>query len=326
MEMLHPMPLRPGDAVCFCTPSLPIVPNRKERIDRRQACVEWAAALELKPVFAPNFARHTEVYSHESRKMRVDDFNFALDHPMVSIVGGGGGAISLLDGIDYGKARRNRPVVMGMSDQTKIVNAIAARAGLVTYYGPNGGFGHWYQADGNPKKDFFTQKTLEEIHSALWDRKAHLAPTGGEEDAAWKPLELRVEKFGCADVLEGMTFGGHWNAAAQTMSGTEYFLRAKGKKLIFLEALHDVVLNNFIAFERMRIMGYWRDAAVLCGGPFWEKPGEAVRQGLIDYCARHGIPLVYHLRFGHFHPISVLPVGAQARIDTRKLELTWSAG
>ena len=142
MELIYPKPVEEGATVCFCTPSLPIKPNPKQRIDRRQACVEWAEALGLTPVFTPNFAAHTEIQSLGSRQMRLDDFNAALDHPFVSIVGGGGGAISLLDGIDYDKARRNRPVVMGMSDQTKIVNAVAARAGLVTYYGPNGGFGH----------------------------------------------------------------------------------------------------------------------------------------------------------------------------------------
>ena len=256
----------------------------------------------------------------QSRRMRLEDFNAALDHPFVSIVGGGGGAISLLDGIDYQKARRNRPVVMGMSDQTKIVGALAARAGLVTYYGPNGGFGHWYQAD-NPRRDFFAEKTVEAVRSAVWDRKAHLEPTGGEENASWQPVDLGVARFNCPGVLEGVTFGGHWNAAAQMLSGTEYFVQPAGRKLVFLEALHDHILPNFIAFERMRVLGCFREAAILCGGPFWEQ--EPVREWLIAYCDRHGLPLVYQLRFGHMHPISALPVGAYARFDTRTLELTW---
>lgn len=320
MEMVHPKPIESGATACFCTPSLPITPNSRDRIGRCQACVEWAAALGLEPVFTPNFAAHTEVQSLASRRMRLEDFNAALDHPFVSIVGGGGGAISLLDGIDYDKARRNRPVIMGMSDQTKIVNAVAARAALVTYYGPNGGFGHWYQAD-NPRRDFFAEKVIEEVRSAVWDRKAHLEPTGGEENARWEPIELKVERFGCGDVLDGVTFGGHWNAAAQTLSGTDYFLRPPGRKLIFLEALHDHVLPNLTAFERLRVLGYLQDAALLCGGPFWE--AEPVRRWLTEYCDRWGIPLVTQLRFGHIHPISVLPVGAEAQFDTRSLELTW---
>jgi muramoyltetrapeptide carboxypeptidase LdcA involved in peptidoglycan recycling len=321
MNMVHPKPVAPGAAVCFTTPSLPIKPNPKERIDRRQACVDWAAALGLEPVFTPNFAAHGEVQSPESRRMRLDDLNFALDYPFVSIVGGGGGAISLLDGIDYDKARRNRPVVMGMSDQTKIVNAIAARAELVTFYGPNGGFGHWYQADGNPLRDFFVEKTIEEVRSAVWGRTAQLRPTGKEQDAAWQAVPLHVETFGCPDVLEGVTFGGHWAAAAQMLSGTEYFPRPEGRKLVFLEALHDEILPNLIAFERMRVLGCFRDASLLCGGQFWEK--QPVRRWLIEYCQRHDLPLAYQLRFGHMHPISVLPVGAEARFDTRSLELTW---
>ena len=119
-----------------------------------------------------------------------------------------------------------------------------------------------------------------------------------------------------------MAFGGHWNVAAQTLSGTDFFPRPSGRKLIFLEALHDLILPNFIAFERLRVLGYFQDAALLCGGPFWEK--EPVREWLSRYCEQWAIPLVYHLRFGHKHPISVLPVGAWARFDVSTRTLTWA--
>ena len=124
-------------------------------------------------------------------------------------------------------------------------------------------------------------------------------------------------------MLEGVTYGGHWNAAAQTLSGTDLFPRPDGPKLIFMEAMHDEILPNFISLERMRVLGLLEGAAIVHRGPFWQKPGQAVRQWLIDYCDRWQIPLVVCLRFGHFHPISVLPVGAMARLDTRSFRLGW---
>jgi muramoyltetrapeptide carboxypeptidase LdcA involved in peptidoglycan recycling len=105
------------------------------------------------------------------------------------------------------------------------------------------------------------------------------------------------------------------------MSGTAYFLPPQARNLIFLEALHDLILPNVIAFERLRALGYFCNSALLCGGPIWEK--EPVREWLVEYCRRWAIPLAYRLRFGHMHPISVLPVGAWARFDPDTLELTW---
>ena len=256
--------------------------------------------------------------------MRLEDFNTALDHPFVSIVGGGGGAISLLDGIDYDKARRNRPVVMGMSDQTKIVNALAARAGLVSYYGPNGGFAGWYRDD-DPHRDFFAASIIEQVKLAVWEHRSDLAPTGREESGRREALNLKPRVHTDKPLLAGTIIGGHWNAVAQTLSGTAVFPPPTPPMLICLEAMHDVVLQNMIAMERMRVLGYLENAAILCGGPYWDKgePGD-VERWLIDYCAQHDLPLVTHLRFGHFHPISVFPVGAYARFDTSTLQLTWS--
>ena len=66
-------------------------------------------------------------------------------------------------------------------------------------------------------------------------------------------------------------------------------------------------------------MGYLDQAAILCGGPFW---GEAVvLPWLIDYTARHGVPLVTHLRFGHMLPTATIPIGAQGRLETQRWTL-----
>ena len=43
----------------------------------------------------------------------------------------------MLDGIDYSAVAANPKVFCGYSDVTYILNALQAKAGLVTYHGPN---------------------------------------------------------------------------------------------------------------------------------------------------------------------------------------------
>ena len=71
---------------------------------------------------------------------RAADINAAFIDPEVDAIfalRGGWGASRLLPFIDFDAIRENPKVILGYSDITSLLNAIYAKAGVVSFHGPN---------------------------------------------------------------------------------------------------------------------------------------------------------------------------------------------
>lgn len=96
-------------------------------------------SLGLKVSFG-RFVRECNAHLTASPQHRLEDFHDAIAEPKVKAilaVTGGASAIQILDGIDYKVVTPHPKILCGYSDVSYLCNALYARAGLVTYYGPN---------------------------------------------------------------------------------------------------------------------------------------------------------------------------------------------
>jgi len=90
---------------------------------------------------------------------------------------GGIGAIQLLDGIDYELFRRFPKILCGYSDTLYAANAVYARAGVITYHGPN--FSSFMMKRG-------AEETLRSFQECLMgERPMNLRPASEWSDDNW---------------------------------------------------------------------------------------------------------------------------------------------
>lgn len=136
MEVILPKRLQKGDTVGVISPSGYIPEALRAECDRAREAL-GALGLQIK-MGTHAFDRH--FYSAGTREARLEDFHALWRDPEIKMIvmsQGGDTANHLLDGIDYNMIRENPKIFAGFSDGTTLVNAIFARTGLATHYGPS---------------------------------------------------------------------------------------------------------------------------------------------------------------------------------------------
>ncbi len=132
-----PPALARGDRVGLIAPASP-----PEGDDIRLA-IAHVESLGLVPVLGAHVAQQ-DGYLAGSDAQRAADFNrMAADGEIRAIVAirGGYGTMRILTMLDYAAIARDPKVVMGFSDMTAILNAVATRSRVVTFHGPVGAHG-----------------------------------------------------------------------------------------------------------------------------------------------------------------------------------------
>src|SRR3989344_4608492 len=107
--------------------------------ESRQIAAERFEALGLKLTFGEHVDEQ-DMFGSSSVKSRVEDLHAAFSDKNVKAVLtviGGYNSNQLLDYIDWSIIKNNPKIFCGFSDITALGNAIYARTGLVTYYGPH---------------------------------------------------------------------------------------------------------------------------------------------------------------------------------------------
>ncbi len=135
--MKKPPMLERGDRVGLIAPASPPTGD-----DIGQA-VEHVASLGLVPVLGKS-VRAQDGYLAGSDAERAADFNaMARDSEIRAIVAirGGYGTMRILPMLDYEAVARDPKIVMGFSDLTALLNAVAVRSRVVTFHGPVGAHG-----------------------------------------------------------------------------------------------------------------------------------------------------------------------------------------
>lgn len=315
MEKIIPPKLKPGDLVRVVAPSrsMGIISDDNKKIaDGRFADI----GLKL------SFGKHVDEFDSDSRsssvKSRLGDLHEAFvdkNVKMIITVIGGFNSNQLLDGIDWSLIRKNPKIFCGYSDITILLNAIYARTGIITYYGPH------YSSFGIEKgeeysweyfqKNVFEDKPIDVLSAEKWSN-----------DAWYKDQQNRkfIENSGYACInsgeAEGVIIGGNLNTLG-LIHGTQYMPSLKDS-ILFIE---DDCETRYDVFDRdLQSLLQQPGADSIRGvviGRFETESNLDVRKVTKIVKSKSkltSIPVVYNADFGHTEPRFTFPIGGRAKI------------
>ena len=239
-----------------------------------------------------------------SAEARAADLNQLIRNPDVRMIffGGGEGADDVLPLIDYEAAQENPKLWLSYSDGTSILNTVHSRTGLTTYYGQSVGM----------------LSGMSEYNRANFG--AHIMSFSGEflhSELPWRTITPGVS--------EGTLVGGYLDNFIHLL-GCGWIKPEPGRKYIlfiednerFFGVEHESVLLTRL--EQSRIMP---QVSGLLFGHYSMPANEHLMERLARLGRKWSIPVAYCDDFGHGAFNAILPIGAQARLDTQSLTLDY---
>ena len=259
-------------------------------------------------ILGPNH-RKVHGYLAGTDEERAADLQWALSEPgidMVHTLCGGYGCARLYDLIDWDALGEPR-IVCGFSDITALHLALAARAGWVTFYGPN--FLRFTR-----KKDELTKETEEWFHRALRPE-----PLGRVFEDPENPYVLTIGE----GVAEGPLVGGCITLLTASI-GTPYEVETEGCILLVEdlnedEYLVDTAINHLVRSGKLE-----QAAGVVFGTdvnlhsqvpPEGSESTLSIEEVLDELVAPLGIPAIANVPVGHGKHMATMPLGVRARVD-----------
>lgn len=308
--IIKPARLRPGMTVGLVTPAS----NVPEDQDL-QTAMDLVRSLGFVPKPAANLFSRTQ-YLAGTDQQRAADLNAMFADPEVDAifcVRGGYGSGRLLRYLDYDTIAANPKVLMGYSDITAILNAIFVRTGILTFHGPI--------ASSN-----FSDYTYDQYRRVL------LEPAPNTQIGELPEFETRP---GVVDwdnrlttivpgVAEGRLIGGNLSLVV-TLLGTPFEPNFEGA-ILFLEDVDEPPYSVDRMLTHLWMAGKLEQLAGIALGKFSEDDYDSntfsMEEVLRDRFEPLGIPTLRGLMIGHIEDKTVVPVGAQARLDADKGILT----
>lgn len=298
----RPRALRPGDRVAVVAAS---GPANQANLDRGLHALEQVG---LKPdVFAS--ARDTGSdfdYLAGDDHLRATDLTTALADPAyaaVFLASGGYGMQRTLEMVDWNRIDQAKPkIVVGYSDVTALLEAIAVKLGWISLFGPMVACNGFHQGPG--RYDFDTLMNLL-FHP---DSVSELSFLDG------RPV--------VPGVAEGITLGGTATLLAASL-GTDTSLPARGA-ILFLEDVDEELFRLDRIITQLRRATYSEGVAGILLGTFTDcgEPREVERM-LVDRLSDLGVPVLAGADIGHGIAQQTYPIGVRARLDATAGTLTF---
>lgn len=251
---------------------------------------------------------------------RAEDINgFFSDDAIRAVlpIRGGWGSARVLPHLNFDVIRRNPKIVLGYSDITALLLSIHAKAGLVTFHGPNG-MGRWdaWSLD-YVKRVLFNAEavTLENPHQ-MTDRNALVQ------------IENRVRTI-TPGAARGRLLGGNLTVLT-TILGSPYVPSWDGA-ILFCEDVGEDLYRVDRMFTQLKLVGALDKIRGFVFGTCSEcGPGEGfssltLEEILADHIKPLGVPAWFGAMIGHATPQWTLPVGADVEIDAAKGTITMLA-
>jgi muramoyltetrapeptide carboxypeptidase len=301
--LTRPPRLGPGVRIALIAPAGPLL----ERDDRTRG-EELCHALGFEPVTAPN-AGSRYGYLAGTDEQRLADLNAALADPRVDAVWclrGGYGMTRILPGVDFAALGRRPKAVIGYSDITALINAIARRSGVVAFHGPMS------RTSLTPFSRWHLDRVLTNLSEA--GRLGRIAPPAD----VLVPRENRIVTL-TPGVAEGRLAGGNLTLL-QALIGTPYFPDLDGS-ILFLEDVGEDLYSVDRMLAHLRMIGALSRLKGVIVGRFTEMK-RATEDGALGYdevletyFRPLRIPVAYGFPLGHIDDQWTLPIGVLARLD-----------
>ena len=321
---LLPAAIRKDQKVAIFAPSAPGLHRFSNRFRRGLDELERTLKRE---VFVPAYIEDTRLNKLAGTPIaRAEGFNRLIADPTVGAIFttyGGFNTNEILNFVDWGSAQSNPKCVVGYSDTTALLLALATKTQLTTYYGP-AVLPQFGEVGG------ILNFTAQELRATLVDGSPRRIPMLSEwydqvqdwEQRDEKREPIRDEGAFCAIPGEatGRLFGGNADTI-NYLVGTEFLKPPVEDTILFLEMADAAA--KWQAFRRSLV--HLRDAGYLScvkGIMIGRSPQtgslEEMTDIFLDILPQPSTPVILNAPFGHFDPMATLPIGAIARIRSYK--------
>ena len=256
-----------------------------------------------------------------SPQHRLEDLHEAIADPSVKAilaVVGGIGATQILDGIDYRQIKAHPKIICGYSDIGHLCNAIFARTGVVTYYGPH--FTTFMMRLGadytvyNFRQCLFTDSPLEVQPTDVWSDDAWNSDQQNrnfhKNDGFWAIQDGQAE---------GAIIGGNY-FGLNMLQGSSYFPPLR-EGILFLEQPANGKATLMELDAGLRALSFQPEfpgvRAIVIGR--YAQSGLVTQENLAelirDIPALNHLPVIGNCDFGHVNPILTLPIGGRCQLQ-----------
>lgn len=295
---IAPYSLYPGAMLGAFSPSDPIDAQRRRR-------VEAGARALSQSGYIVKYSDHAffENDGLGSSRGRVEDILSLTSDPKVSgliATHGGKSCIDLLTGnLDFNLIRDARKPIIGFSDVCVLLNAITARTGLVTFYGPN---------------------VLSKIDQSKWSDLRTLNSAsrefGRQELISASDGYLCVRTGSCV----GHLFGGNLECYVNSLLLSRSNFRPAPGGIFFWESSGVSAGETYQIFRALDMSGFLQTLSGMIIGVAFQDPSRPISQCLqvvLEACSSTQFPILYSPSFGHSSELEnpILPIGAEVHLD-----------
>lgn len=300
--LIKPPRLRPGDTIGLVDPAS----ATWEPVDI--AIVEESlAALGFRTKRGANLLNRRGYFAGTDEE-RAADVNAMIRDPQVRAihcVRGGWGSARLLRHLDFDALRRTPKAIIGYSDITALLLPTCAKAGVVSFHGPNGA-SKW-----NPfNVDWFRR--------VLIDGEAVTFTNLKDKGEFLTQVEHRVQTI-TPGTARGRLLGGNLTVLT-TIIGSG-FLPEWDDCILFVEDVDEAPYRIDRMFTQLGLAGILRKAKAVIWGTCSEcEPGEGfgsltITDVLNDHLKPLGVPVWQGAMIGHVDQQFTLPVGLEVEVD-----------
>lgn len=320
MNIIKPARLKKGDEIRIVAPSdsLQRVGGMEANMLAKQKLESWGLRV--------SFGEHVledDIQGSSSIKSRVADLHAAfVDDNVRAILSVIGGETSneLLPYLNFDLIKKHPKIICGFSDFTALGNAITAKTGLITYYGPAYATLKMQGHQGDYQDYYWRQVLGQEGPIKLEASKTWTSDAWYDTSIAhdYQPNSWKVYNSG---VVEGPTVGGNLNTL-YLLQGTPF----------------QPVLNDRIILAEFAEEGHWTEfsrtlASLLQVAPNpralvigrFPRESEMTEERLVyilnKFPVLKEIPVLFDVNIGHAQPIMTIPIGAEVKIDTDQQEI-----
>ena len=322
MQKIIPSKLQKGDKIMIVAPSsgLKII-----GADCRQIAEERFKQMGLELVFADNTTddKWNKLGTGSNEERAADIMQAFKDKSVKAIftVLGGFNSNQILKYLDYDIIRQNPKIICGFSDITAILDAITAKTGLETYYGPH------YSSIGMKKG---CEYTLDHLKQMLFsDDEVEIKPSVEWSDDPWYiDQEKRefIKNEGYWNIhngsAEGTIVGGNL-CTYNLLLGTEYQPKFTADTILMTE---DDAESTPAVFDRnLQALCHQPDFKNVKGlviGRF--QKGSKMDREMLEFIINNkeelkNIPVIANVDYGHSTPIITIPLGGYAKMQNSRL-------
>jgi len=302
MDVIRPPRLQPGDAIGLIAPSDCLLPYREQIGTGMARLASLGFRLRTGQYIWNEHGRHAGTVAE-----RLADLHAMWADPEVKgiiAIMGGSGCMALVDKVDFGLVQANPKVFVGFSDLSILLNALHARAGLVTFMGPDVANDLANDTEGRGTAHF-------------------LQVTGRPEPAGLLPAwtgPVGVLRSGTGTRVAGPLLAQNIPCSTHLL-GTPYFPDAAGS-IFCVESFRVSAVQLMRALVQLRLAGVLGKVSALVIGQMegcftdFEDPNEGLRWAVEIGVGDLPIPVYTTAGFGHGVISVTLPVGCRASVGT----------